>query len=375
MTNLRLGTRQGILVIFLGLGAVVSSALSAAASVVVSATDPRVRALGRVDIKGGALRMDWTATGAELAFEGSEAIIALDAGTNLFNVFLDQKLVAVIGPQPIKGSPAAKLWIAPVPGAEAGWRISAKKGAHRLRVQKRTGPNFGVSTLNGFRLNAGAKLLALPDAPALRLEFIGDSLTNAYGVEGPGKACTDLRSFENSDESYASHVTRALGAQSQIVAFSGYGVVRNWGAKTKTSADPYPTFYPRSILSDASTRWDRSRFKPALSVIFLGSNDFSTEPKPDIEVYITGYLKLIDAVREGRPGLPILCLQGGNYADMDGAIETVVKRDRAKGHNTQLFKMTPGQDAELGCDWHPMAVVHRRWAPLVTAKIKVMLAK
>lgn len=351
------------------------SMLQAASSLSVPATHAAVRPLGRTVAQGAALRMDWTGTGAELAFEGSEVIVYLETGTNLFNAFVDGKLLAVLGQQPVKGSPAAKLWLAPEAGAEGAWRLRLRKGKHLLRVQKRTAPNFGASTLKGFRLNAGSKLLSLPAAPALKLEFVGDSMTNAYGVEGPGKSCSDLRSFENSDLSYASLATRALGAQAHIVAFSGYGVVRNWGFKEKASPDPYPTFYPRAVLSDAASKWDRSRYKPNLAVIYLGTNDFSTQPNPDAEAFISGYLKLMGAVREGRPGLPILCIQGGTYAAMDGAIATAVERDRAKGNKSDLLKLTGTQDAELGCDWHPMAVVHQRWAPLVAAKIKAMLGR
>jgi hypothetical protein len=50
-----------------------------------------------------------------------------------------------------------------------------------------------------------------------------------------------------------------------------------------------------------------------------------------------------------------------------------VKQEQAEGHRVEGLALPPAGGAELGCDWHPLVVVHERWAELAQVKIGKIL--
>jgi lysophospholipase L1-like esterase len=121
------------------------------------------------------------------------------------------------------------------------------------------------------------------------------------------------------------------------------------------------------------SRWDREAFKPQVAVIFLGTNDHSTEPVPTTEAFVSGYRALIAAAREGRGRLPILCLYPHERPVLTDRVKAIVEAEKAEGLPTEILALPAPADEELGCDWHPMAVVHARWAELVIPKLAEMM--
>jgi hypothetical protein len=205
------------------------------------------------------------------------------------------------------------------------------------------------------------------------LEFVGDSLTNGYGNEGSSLQCAELPPYENSSLSWARLTADALQADAQLLAYSGYGLVRNYGAKESRSADPMPTYYPRTVLGEAKGLWDRQRFKPDLCAVLLGTNDFSTEPHPSDEDYLGAYRDLLVALREGRPGLPILCLYRQDVPLMSKLVKKLVKEEQGQGNKVEALGLPLLKQEDCGCDWHPKVLVHEQWARLAEPKIRNML--
>ena len=62
------------------------------------------------------------------------------------------------------------------------------KGVHRVLIQKRTEGEWGKTTIHQFVLSAGGKLEKETDRPSRHIEFIGNSLTCGYGVEGKDRS-------------------------------------------------------------------------------------------------------------------------------------------------------------------------------------------
>jgi len=268
-----------------------------------------------------------------------------------------------------------EVWVKPAAtGGVPVFRITGlKPGKHELIIAKRTSPNFGPVTFLGMRLVEGGKLLVAAPAPARRLEFIGDSLTNGYGDEGSRLQCSELPPYENSSLSWARVTAEALQADAQLLAYSGYGLIRNYGAKESRSPDPMPSYYPRTVLGEPRPKWDRERYRPDLSAILLGTNDYSTQPYPSDEEFLDAYRELLAAVRANRPGLPILCVYRQDVVPMSKLVKLLIKEEQAKGNKVEGLGLPIVQESECGCDWHPKVVVHARWAGLATTKIRNML--
>lgn len=340
----------------------------------IPANQPGLRWEGRLRFDADrAATFDFASVRLHAGFEGTGLAIYARLGQNYLDVIVDGERVAVLGRAPkVDDAPMSAVWVKPAAsGGVPVFRVQGlKPGKHSLIIAKRTSPNFGPVTFLGFRLDEGAKLLAAEAAPARRLEFIGDSLTNGYGDEGPGLACKELPPYENSSLSFARVCAEALQADAQLLAYSGYGLLRNYGDKEPRSKDPMPTYYPRTVLSEAKGTWDRGRYKPDLAAILLGTNDYSTEPHPSDEDFLAAYRDLLDAVRDGRPGLPILCLYRQDLPACSKLVKQLVKEEQAKGHQVEALGLPILQQSDCGCDWHPKVHVHAAWAELVTKKIR-----
>ncbi len=343
----------------------------------ISPTDERLLWHGRVVFEEGEAVLSWAQSGFEADFSGKAVVLRLKPGDNEFNIWVDGQLLAIIGPE----TRAPQSWEQErlrlvAREIERGvWELSGLSlGKHHLAFDKRTSANFGVARFGGLRLKPKAKLGPAPKAFTRRLEFVGDSLTNAYGCEGPGKQCSELRPYENSAKSWVTLASHALKADFQIVALSGFGVVRNYGDKKKVSADPMSVYYDRANSVDKASRWDRSRFVPDLVVINLGTNDHSTQPMPDEAEFIAGYLKLIAQVLKGREKTPLILgqpLWSGTHSER---VAKIVEQSKIKGWNVEILPLQGPGEGEYGCDWHPLEMVHQRWASQLETAVRARLS-
>lgn len=309
----------------------------------VPAQHPGLRWEGRVRFEADrSATYDWASVRVHAKFQGDALAVYARLGQNYLDVLVDGERVAVLG---AKSSAEGLAWegIGIPPQATGGIPVYVVRGlapgAHRLTVAKRSGPNFGPVTLLGFRFASPEPLPQPPAAHPRRLEFIGDSLTNGYGLEGPGLQCKTLAAYENSSRAWARACAESLHAEAQILAYSGYGLVRNYGAAGSASDDPVPFYYPRRVLADPAP-WPREDYVPDLSVIFLGTNDYSTQPGPSAQAFEDAYAAFLGQVREGREGLKILLAYPDDGGVLSKRVKAVVDSQQALGQDV-VFRELP----------------------------------
>ena len=205
-----------------------------------------------------------------------------------------------------------------------------------------------------------------PARPKRKIEFIGDSFVCGYGDESTTLVCKNLRPYENAEKAFGPVAARELKAEYHMVAFSGKGILRNYGDKNKKSYDPFPTLYDRVVCHDSGRKWDYSQWVPDAVVIHLGQNDFSTEPKPDSQDYIEGYLRLIQEIRGNYPKAFIYCFATTGWPGYSSYVEEVVKARHEAGDKHVYFVGYPNIPIEeLGCDYHPQAQAHQKLAKIL----------
>jgi len=81
--------------------------------------------------------------------------------------------------------------------------------------------------------------------------------------------------------SYISIAARELGACLHTECWSGRGVVRNYGDKNRTSAEPMPAFYPRALATDPASKWDFAQYQSNVVLVNLGSK-YCTKHKSEV---------------------------------------------------------------------------------------------
>ncbi|NLU27284.1 MAG: cellulase family glycosylhydrolase [Hungateiclostridium thermocellum] len=300
----------------------------------------------------------WSGSNVELNFYGTEASVTIKSGgENWFQAIVDGN------PLPPFSVNATTSTVKLVSGLA--------EGAHHLVLWKRTEASLGEVQFLGFDFGSG-KLLAAPKPLERKIEFIGDSITCAYGNEGTSKEQSFTPKNENSYMSYAAITARNLNASANMIAWSGIGLTMNYGgAPGPLIMDRYPYTLPYS-----GVRWDFSKYVPQVVVINLGTNDFSTS-FADKTKFVTAYKNLISEVRRNYPDAHIFCCVGpmlwGTGLDLCRSYVTEVVNDCNRSGDLKVYFVEfPQQDGSTGYgeDWHPSIATHQLMAERLTAEIK-----
>ena len=255
------------------------------------------------------------------------------------------------------------------------------KGEHTLVLRRRTEAYVGEADFEGFELDPGAK--ALPVAvPSRRIEFVGDSITAGFGVDGPNRDCLFSAGTENYSHSYAALTAQSLGAEQIAVAASGAGVYRNWkGALDNTMGD----LYLRALPTHSDSRWNFSRWKPDAVVLNLGTADF-TGGDPGSAAFIGAYQALIAKVRQNYPSALVVVTLGPMLSDLwppgvnaltqaRSYLQILVADLNAAGDARVKMLEFENQDnaASFGCKVHPSAATQQQMADRLTAFLRTQL--
>lgn len=327
-----------------------------------SGGDPAVRFVGRIDRSDSAgERFAWSGSGLVAAFEGTEVSVSLnDASENEFTVVLDGEVLPKLAAQ--AGSHDYLL------------ADSLAAGPHVLELYRRTEASFGVTQFLGLDFGADGRLLEPPAPPARLLEIVGDSISCGYGNEGTTPDCDFTADTENHYLTYGALAARELEADVITVAWSGKGVIYNYGEDT---TDPLPALYGRTLPGDAASEYDFAQIPDAV-VVNLGTNDFSTDGDPTPELFEAEYLELLVRIRENYPDAFILCTVGPLLSGDDlvaaraGITAAVSTLQNAGDLRVQSWEMNVSNDAP-GCHYHPSVPTHEAMATALVSELRAEL--
>jgi lysophospholipase L1-like esterase len=312
---------------------------------IIDADNPYIQFIGRFDHTDPKhVGFDWPGVYICAKFDGTSCAVRLNDHNNEYAVTIDQR-----APRLLTTDSSSTYLVA------SGLSDSLP---HTIMIQKRTETFVGKGEFDGFILDRGCTLLLPDKRPNRRIEFIGNSITCGYGVEGDSSGCHFSPETENACLSYAAMTSRALHSDYALIAYSGRGMVRNYGDSNTTSIDPMPALYDRTCFSDTTKKWDFSSWVPQAVVINLGTNDFSTHPFPEKQIFQQAYIKLIHRVRALYPGVTMFCISGPMIGQpCTGYINEIVAQEQRGKRDKDVFFVEIDRslfnDADWGCDTHP----------------------
>lgn len=390
----------------------------------VPGADPVTKYVGRISLKDPkAPQLDWSGGTMNARFEGTEVTwgaVGPDPKT--------QK--EIIWEVVIDGGPPEEVILPDFSNGEAN-PITKKThtlpaGVHEISVIRSSEAISGKVTLVPFTFGAGTKQLP-PLQRARRIEYIGDSITCGYGIEGPNATCpydVEIRpgvripKTQNIVLSYASLVAKELDADPIITCISGKGVYLNYreangkviplneGQRADPDAEtPIPKYYERLFAAPddgppAAEPWDFTK-EPEPPVVFvaIGQNDFARDVNQnsitdyqeaaipniarfDPATFGAEYKKFLQSIRAKRPKAHIFAALSPMMTDKfpidDGrtifrnTLNSIVQELNAAG-DTKLYYIElveMGVRYGLGCDYHPNIKVHQIMAEQVTGAIR-----
>ena len=219
----------------------------------------------------------------------------------------------------------------------------------------------------------------------LKLEFIGDSITCGYGIEGIWEKDTFTTQQERPDKAYAFLTAKALGADVQLCSWSGIGLTSNYvDPETVNLPDthwlmqanwPYTDKWLSLRLGLEPEVWNSAaQFEPDIVIINLGTNDISWVRGIEDRrlTYVAQLRHLIEAVHRRSPRAKILCCLGIMGEALNASVKEAVelfKKDFPKV-TAESFAFTQQLESDgIGADWHPSALTHKKAAEKLSAVI------
>jgi len=328
-------------------------------------SDPHIQYVGRWDLRDPqAAVADWPGVYLRVAFAGSGCQVRLQ-GVGVFTPVLDGEVkpVLVVGDS--------------VQSFEIAKDLSSEK--HTLVLYKRSENQTNTVRFLGLQLSSGAQLAEASARPVRRIEFIGDSYTVGYGMESPVREPGALNEDSlvlfttNSYAAFGPALARSFGAEYQLNAISGRGLVRNLNGILPDKS--FATYYDYTLHSARNTnhespRWDFASWHPQVIVIGLGINDFQANPPyADTVAFDKAYQALLDSLRNRHPGVKfILCATSVWPTEMLIPRVKAIVAAQAKHQDTQYFEY--GAE-KTGLWWHPDVNDHQN----ITRALRPMVAK
>lgn len=332
-----------------------------------------IRLMGRMDLTQSPLALDWTGSGMEFRFRGTDAWAKLEAPAAAPIMWM----IVLADGKPITRFPV-----------EPGIRMyplllgleAEQQRTVTLMKETQCMPEQPEATVLLHSLRIDGELLELPTRDC-RIEFIGDSLTSGEGSLAAKDNMEWVTPWFSARGNYSWYACEALNAERSILSQSGWGVCWDWQHTEKNNlTDAYE--YVAGVLQgpEAEARgcrklWNFESWKPDIICIRLLTNDNNgmNERKSfeeDRETVIRGAMNLIRKVRKYNPDAKIVWILPGTDCHPELAAEAV-KRMQTEGMQELYSFAVPDYGPEdMGARWHPNAEYNRRIGKLLGEFLK-----
>ena len=318
--------------------------------------EPAIHWVGRHAIEGEVHHFGWSGAGFVARFDGVGLSVTMDDDAGWWTVVVDDEVQV-----PLQTSPGEQDYV-------LAQDLAA--GEHVVEFYRRTEGMFGVSSIASVDIDG--ELLAPPPVER-RIEVIGDSITCGYGNEGPDEFCPFSAQTENNYLAYASVAARAVDAELHTIAWSGKGVIYNYGDDIQ---DPLPALYDRTLASQQQGSWDFS-WQPDVVVINLGTNDFSTDNDPSEALFVDAYVEFLSHLRDVYPDAALMLVMPSVFgAEVDlvaSYLDAVIAERNMQGDDNLVVVDLSTEQIGWGCDYHPSVATHALMAELLVTELEVLL--
>ena len=338
----------------------------------ITASTPGIRLMGRMDYTQKPLPLDWTGSGMEFRFRGTDAWAKLEAPAASPVMWM----IVLADGQPITRFPV-----------EPGIRMyplllgleAEQERTVTLMKETQCMPDQSAATVLLHSLRIEGELLDLPEK-TLKIEFIGDSLTSGEGALAAKDNMEWVTPWFTARGNYSWYACDALDAERSILSQSGWGVCWDYQHTEKNNlSDAYEYVAgvlrgPEAEARGCLKRWDFSRWQPDIVCIRLGTNDNNGMNErhsfeADKETLVLGCMNLMRKVRKHNPKAKIVWILPGSDCGPEAPAEAV-KRMQGEMKDVHAFTLPEYGPEDAGARWHPNAEYNRRAGMLLAEYLK-----
>lgn len=263
-----------------------------------------------------------------------------------------------------------------------------KKENVKIRLMKYSEAAFSSLGIEAIYVESG-ELLTPPQEPKKVIQFIGDSITCGYGIEGKVDIDLFTTKQENPWNAYACRTARLLNADFELVSWSGNGIISHYVDETVNEQrhdKPWmQELYPYSDReleerlgrSEAElTVWKREQ-EPDVIVVHLGTNDgsYTRFVEERNVLFVEGYVSFLKQIRQQHERASIICMLGVMRQELNDHVAKAVAITRQQGDGNVYFLEVPlaREWDGLGTDYHPSMGTHEKMAELLAQYIHFVM--
>lgn len=246
----------------------------------------------------------------------------------------------------------------------------ATGGEHVIKVLKRT--EMAFTKIGVKSLKTDGKFCTPPERRTLKMEFYGDSITAGYGSVSAIGESGFKTSTESGLDTYAFYAAEALGAEANILAYSGW-TLNKGGASGYSDiqiGSIYNIYSRDYVRNGAYVEWDFAKYQADIVVVNIGANDNGylggvTDDGKSYEAkcgeFVSKYIEFVMNLRDAYPDADIILAYGmlgetNTYSCIARVVETLKLEGDTKLHSLQLHERTL---SECGADGHPHKTAHK----------------
>lgn len=207
-----------------------------------------------------------------------------------------------------------------------------------------------------------------------KFQFIGDSITTAYGVlSGRNPMCFfRMKSIQSCLECWAVHLSKMFNADYRLQAVSGKGVIRNM---VGVPGPKMPTLFTRySDNSQLNSYKIQDHYVPDVLFSFMGQNDYYYKIKnPSVSNFVKGYVDMLQKIVKdymiyggATPKIIAVCDVEYNK-ELCQNVKSAVKSFNFAYNLVYYIEIPAGTLGKeyMGCIGHPNSIGQRRIAEAV----------
>lgn len=356
-----------------------------------------VKIHGRTTGSLAPLTLFWTGSAVEFNAKGSELWVEVEVSYDLYEPWIS----VVINSVPVSRQmlTAGRYWVC----VFRGMNKSVVKNVRIVKELQAMSDDPGCCLqIHGVRFDG--EFLPVPDR-ALKLEFIGDSITSGEGVIG-AKAEEDwIPMWFSATDNYTAMTAEALKADYRVLSQSGWGVLTSWDNNPNRNL---PAYYgqvcgvlggERNEALGASQGNDFDTWQPNAVIVNLGTNDGGafyspewTDPASgqvykqrlnedgtvnaeDLQAFETAAESFLAKLRQYNPEAHIVWVYGMLGLPMMPAIYRAVNSYAAKSgdRKVSVFQLPNITDESVGARSHPGKLAHEQAAKVLSAYLQEIL--
>ena len=339
----------------------------------VTSSTPRLRLLGRMDPAQSPVALDWTGSGLECAFHGTDLWAELEAPA--FSPVMWMIVLA-------DGAPVTRFPVEPgirfyplILGMEP-------QNTRTITLMKETQcmPDNPEATvlLHSLRMNGTLEELPVRD---LRIEFVGDSLTSGEGALAPRGNDEWITPWFSARGNYSWVACNELNAERRILSQSGWGVCWDWEHNPEHTLTAHYEEIAGVLRGPAAEKrgctkpYDFSAWRPDVVCIRLGTNDNNgmnvrNSLEEDRNRFVQGALGLLRRVRKNNPDAAVVWILPASDCRPELPAEAVRLAREEGMDRLYTFALPDYHEEDTGARFHPNAEWNRKAGLLLAAFLR-----